>query len=474
MEKPVKKRETLLKEFAKCSDKLFTLGIIRTDSFTGEIGEFIASRYFKLDLADRSTKAYDAVCSKGYKYQIKSKVTTDNHFNYRLSNLKYQDFDFLVVVFFDSHYNTLAILKIPSDKINSEQYLVSSAQINPFSQDITKLKLSQKEQHAIGNFAQSYLDLQNAGIIRSRKVVGDIGEYYACKHLKLQLCDNKNEKGFDAVNQKGLTFEIKTRRVYESGRRTSETRRLNNLSDKSADYLVVVTLNHAFECSGMWIMPMKNVVNPKSANLKIVNTTAGIKNIVSSQISWLTTGEKFVPFNDMKKQKSSPLSQSNKRAKTTKKVSSKDSQILDDDALKKIVSQMNIAQNNNLKAQEDISIEQEEFSYWRNTPGTSLFIKLPIYIVLLIIVLVLFGYILDQTKKPITPEPWPKITQEDNVPLRDKNTDNQLPAYPKINFDNTIKIKSKGKTIKVSPEQVLEQIDIDYDDLRDYLGDELR
>ena len=135
---------------------------------------------------------------------------------------------------------------------------------------------------------------------------------------------------------------------------------------------------------------------------------------------------------------------------------------------------MNIAQNNNLKAQEDISIEQEEFSYWRNTPGTSLFIKLPIYIVLLIIVLVLFGYILDQTKKPITPEPWPKITQEDNVPLRDKNTDNQLPAYPKINFDNTIKIKSKGKTIKVSPEQVLEQIDIDYDDLRDYLGDELR
>ena len=69
MEKPVKKRETLLKEFAKCSDKLFTLGIIRTDSFTGEIGEFIASRYFKLDLADRSTKAYDAVCSKGYKYQ---------------------------------------------------------------------------------------------------------------------------------------------------------------------------------------------------------------------------------------------------------------------------------------------------------------------------------------------------------------------------------------------------------------------
>ena len=71
MEKQTAVRETLLKEFANCSDKLFTLGIIRTDSFTGEIGEFIASKYFKLSLAGKSTKAYDGVCPKGYKYQIK-------------------------------------------------------------------------------------------------------------------------------------------------------------------------------------------------------------------------------------------------------------------------------------------------------------------------------------------------------------------------------------------------------------------
>ena len=57
MEKQTAVRETLLKEFANCSDKLFTLGIIRTDSFTGEIGEFIASKYFKLILAGKSTKA---------------------------------------------------------------------------------------------------------------------------------------------------------------------------------------------------------------------------------------------------------------------------------------------------------------------------------------------------------------------------------------------------------------------------------
>lgn len=89
MEKQTAVRETLLKEFANCSDKLFTLGIIRTDSFTGEIGEFIASKYFKLSLAGKSTKAYDGVCPKGYKYQIKSKVISNNNLTHHISNLKY-------------------------------------------------------------------------------------------------------------------------------------------------------------------------------------------------------------------------------------------------------------------------------------------------------------------------------------------------------------------------------------------------
>lgn len=159
--------------------------------------------------------------------------------------------------------------------------------------------------------APYYLNLQKEGIIRSRKVVGDIGEYYACKRLNLKLSSNKNEKGLDAIGQGGLTFEIKTRRVYDSERRTSETRRINNLIGKNADYLIVVTLNHAFECSGMWIMPMKNIINPKSANLKIVNTTIGVKNLVPSQISWLNTGEKFVSFNCMDKQNSSQVEVTN-------------------------------------------------------------------------------------------------------------------------------------------------------------------
>ena len=43
-------------------------------------------------------------------------------------------------------------------------------------------------------------------------------------------------------------------------------------------------------------MPIKNIVNPKSANLKIVNTTVGVLNVIPSEIPWLNTG---IPFREL-------------------------------------------------------------------------------------------------------------------------------------------------------------------------------
>ena len=51
----------LLQKFTDYSDKLFELGIISTDSFTGEIGEYIACKHFKLEKTYRVTKSIDGV-----------------------------------------------------------------------------------------------------------------------------------------------------------------------------------------------------------------------------------------------------------------------------------------------------------------------------------------------------------------------------------------------------------------------------
>ena len=41
------KKQKLLNQFADASDELFNLGVIRTDSFTGEIGGYILSHHFR-------------------------------------------------------------------------------------------------------------------------------------------------------------------------------------------------------------------------------------------------------------------------------------------------------------------------------------------------------------------------------------------------------------------------------------------
>lgn len=193
-------------------------------------------------------------------------------------------------------------MRIPSSKIKEGKIRITSAILNSDIDIIGKeeIKIPGAENDAINEFAKVYEELENTGIIRSRKIVGDIGEFYACKHLDLQQSENKNEKGIDARNKDGLTFEIKTRRVYTSARRIGETRRLNGLVGKTADYLTVVTIDKSFKCSGMWIMPMVNIINQKSANLKIVNTTIGTKSLIPSKISWLSTREKFVSFENEK------------------------------------------------------------------------------------------------------------------------------------------------------------------------------
>ncbi|NLI36933.1 MAG: hypothetical protein GX416_10535 [Bacteroidales bacterium] len=284
-----------LEEFADCSDKLFELKVIRADNFTGEIGEYIVSRYFNLELAQRSNEAYDAIDSNGYKYQIKSKIRSGNNYNYHINGLKYDQFDFLVVVYFDEYYTPILILRIPAKEIHDKVLNINESHIHSYNQDISKLNLPKSQQLAIRKFADVYLKLVDSEIIRSRRIVGDIGEYYACQLLNLERCICKNTKGMDASGC-GLTFEIKTRRVYESDRRVSQTRRLNNLVGKDADYLIVVTIDRTFRCSGMWIMPMENIINLKSANLNIVNNGIGVKNLIPSKVDWLNTGEPFISF----------------------------------------------------------------------------------------------------------------------------------------------------------------------------------
>lgn len=313
--------EQLLKNFADISDELLNLKIISTDSYTGEIGEYIACQLFKLKKSKKVNKAVDGVSAKGEKYQIKAKVGVN--FSFSTARIDTTLFDFLVVIYFDINYTPKKVIRIASNRIESNIVRITNTNISKYEDvSLSTFSLPKKHYEAIASFADIYNQLLKSGLIRSRRIVGDIGEFYACSKLGLIISDSSTQKGYDAKHPNGLTFEIKTRRVYESNRRNHEGRRLNNLEGKTADYLIVVVLNREFKCAGMWLVPMANIPNKKSANLRIVNNVKGTLNIVSSKVSYLNTGRKFSSFEDLLGQKTSQ-SAKNSHKVNKKKITNK-------------------------------------------------------------------------------------------------------------------------------------------------------
>ena len=274
----------LLKEFASQSDKLFKLGVLRSDSFTGDIGEFIARKFYNLSLVNKSTKEIDAIDNANLTYQIKSSTGS----SIRLTNKNY---DYLVCIYFDDLYNIKKIIKIASKDIVKDTFSVNKkflSNTQHLNENLNNFHVEENQMIEIKKFGRIYNKLIQKNIIKSKRVVGDLGEYYASKQLNLNLNSNNSEKGYDAVDKNGETYEIKTRRVYDSERRKSNSRRIRILG-KTAKWLIVVTLDKSFECNGMWKMLMKDVNNPKSAHLGVVKSTKDVEIICNTKIKWLTS-----------------------------------------------------------------------------------------------------------------------------------------------------------------------------------------
>ena len=63
------------------------------------------------------------------------------------------------------------------------------------------------------SIAESLKVLEDAKIIRTKNLVGDLGEYYCKEFSNLTLNINTVEIGYDAIDNTGKKVEIKTRRL---------------------------------------------------------------------------------------------------------------------------------------------------------------------------------------------------------------------------------------------------------------------
>jgi hypothetical protein len=61
-----------LRAFAAASDRLRTAGLLRSNNLVGDVGEWIAARYYGVPLAKTRTQGYDLTTADGWRVQVKA------------------------------------------------------------------------------------------------------------------------------------------------------------------------------------------------------------------------------------------------------------------------------------------------------------------------------------------------------------------------------------------------------------------
>ena len=112
----------LLKLQAQATQELRQRNIVRTlNNPLGDYAEWLVSNALGLKLANNSSSGYDAIDDEGNKFQIKAWRVTLNNPSKQLSairSLQAKDFDTLIAVIFNEHFDLLESFAIPHEVID--------------------------------------------------------------------------------------------------------------------------------------------------------------------------------------------------------------------------------------------------------------------------------------------------------------------------------------------------------------------
>jgi len=112
-------------------------------------------------------------------------------------------------------------------------------------------------QYFIDIYVSSRKGLKQLGILRTeRSLQADYAEWLAAQILGLKLEENPVNKGFDATDEDGNRYQIKSRIVSSLSERTSFDMKSG---EQEFDYLVGVFFNRKFKVLGIIVAPYEVV-----------------------------------------------------------------------------------------------------------------------------------------------------------------------------------------------------------------------
>lgn len=95
-------------------------GVIRTKNLVGDIAEGLVATKLGLMLADNSNAGYDAIDADGMRYQVKSRLPTEENPSTELGairNLEKREFDYLIGILLNAEFRTRHAVKVPYDTV---------------------------------------------------------------------------------------------------------------------------------------------------------------------------------------------------------------------------------------------------------------------------------------------------------------------------------------------------------------------
>lgn len=138
---------------------------------------------------------------------------------------------------------------------------------------------SMKPAELLRLYAELMEELRDRGLVRtSNNPVADYAEKVAVEELSLQRA-SKEERGYDAMDNKGRKYQIKGRRITRHNK-SRQLGAIRNIDQGLFDYLVAVIFNERFEIVEMWRIPFdfvkNNVTWSKQVNGHIFQAKPGL------------------------------------------------------------------------------------------------------------------------------------------------------------------------------------------------------
>ncbi len=121
--------------------------------------------------------------------------------------------------------------------------------------------MDKEENYEVKKLLIAYRDIVNKlrsmGVIKTTKVVSDYGEYIAAEKLNLKRATSSSNKGYDATDEQGRKYEIKTRKATAWNKPTIFP--VNEDQLKSADFIIYVEFDDDWNLVKLLKIPTSEV-----------------------------------------------------------------------------------------------------------------------------------------------------------------------------------------------------------------------